>query len=335
MGLIKIAVEENARAHQQAREAAANAFEAPPEADMPSELDSAPVDGDAAAQDAAGQSVAPAAAPITATLMASMAPIFRAAMMYPGVDAEPNSWALAVGRMSEVSAKLAQQLALMRKDEMDVEWARREIHPAVARLIGEWWVQALIRNGGARSVAEIPLQVDDLMPGLIAAQRAIHANLAPAAMPLSVEAVILEAVTLTAVHAQRYADGLARYMRGTISVDAYLQGVFDCLLAAVEEGVARAERQGIEPRGFRLSLAQASVGVVVTAVDAAINGALQQLGEAGARGKDLSQLLGSDAFVHGMPLADTQARIKVGVGRLCGTTLYIASRLSEANNGTA
>lgn len=289
------------------------------------------------ADDVVGSAHAPAAAEIGdvpgyVALLRSMGPIFRAALMYPGMDAEPAAWALAVGRMSEVSTALAQQLAQLRRDEMDVEWARRELHPALATLVAEFWVQALIRNGGAQSVAEIPLRSEDILPGLVAAERAIHTQGGTrAAVPLTIEAELLPSLALVSVQAQRYVDMLAPQAAMTVSADGYLLGLADGVLEVIERAVQRAERQGLAADPFREALLRAAVGIVVMAADGALHAMLQHLSEARRQGHDVGTLLVGDGMIHGMPLGDTLQRIEVGIGRLAGTCLYITGKLGSTN----
>lgn len=267
-----------------------------------------------------------------AALLRSMGPIFRAALMYPGMDAEPAAWALAVGRMSDVSTALAQQLAQLRRDEMDVDWARRELHPALATLVAEFWVQALIRNGGARSVADIPLRSEDILPGLVAAERAIHANGGTRpAVPLTIEAELLPALGLVSVHAQRYVEMLTAQTDVAVSADGYLHGLAEGVLGVVERSVLRAVQQGVAADPFREALLRASVGIIVMAADGALHEMLQRLADASRQGQDVTALLSADGLVQGLPLGDTLRRVEVGIGRLAGTCLYITGRLEGAH----
>lgn len=96
---------------------------------------------------------APTGAQLTLSMLRAMGPIFRAALVYPGPTAPAVEWAQAIKVMSDVSAQVAGQLALMRTEELDVAWARRELHPAVAVIVGEHWLHTVIKMQRCRKSA--------------------------------------------------------------------------------------------------------------------------------------------------------------------------------------
>ncbi|MGH8077275.1 MAG: hypothetical protein ACREPE_08130 [Lysobacter sp.] len=284
---------------------------------------------------AAEEETGPEAASVAAwaALLPSLAPIFRAAMLYPGLNSDPAAWALAVGTMSDASSKLANQLAVMRRDEMDVDWARSELHPPIVTIVADYWVQSLLRSGGAASIADIVVNPDEIMAGLMTAERAIHAHgpLRPAGMPLTMEADLLATLSMVVVYAQRYAAVLSSQVSISLSIDTYIYGVCDALLAAADSGAQRAERHGIEPSGFRRALLQSAVGIVSTAAEAALHATLQRVADVVNQGGDVSSALIDDGMVQGFPMAESADRIAVGVNRLAGTCLYVVGKVGAAN----
>lgn len=268
---------------------------------------------------------APRAVRASVNLLASLGPIFRAALVFPGVDSPAGAWAGAVRRMSEVSTKLTNQLAQMQRDEIDIAWARRELHPAVVKIVAEFWIAAVLRGKGIRSIDDVPLRPEEMLPGLVAAERAAHGHAPmrePVALPVEVE--ILPALALVTVNAQAYADLLRTSAGVEASMDTYVLAVADAVLAAIARGADRAEMPGLDRRTFMLALLGASTGIVVKACEVAINETLQLLTDA------LNSGAPPPIPDSGFPIERSVALIEVGIGRLAGTYAYIAQRTTEA-----
>lgn len=271
---------------------------------------------------------APRAVGASVSLLASLGPIFMAALLYPGVEAPAGAWAGAVRRMSEVSTKLTDQLAQMQRDEIDIAWARRELHPAVVKMVAQFWMAAVLRPEGIRSVEDVPLRPEEMLPGLVAAERALqgyaHAH-EPIAFPVEVE--LLPALAGITVNAQTYANMLRAKAGVDLSLDAYLTGVSDALLGAIARGAERAAMPGLDRQAFSIALLSASTGIVVKACEVAINEVLQQLADAAKTGTAAPALPES-----GFPVGRTAQLIEAGVGRLAGTYAYIAKQLGAVSD---
>ncbi|MCF8869915.1 hypothetical protein KIP37_21905 [Xanthomonas campestris pv. campestris] len=277
---------------------------------------------------------APTGAQLTLSMLRAMGPIFRAALVYPGPTAPAVEWAQAIKVMSDVSAQVAGQLALMRTEELDVAWARRELHPAVAVIVGEHWLHTVIKMQRVQKVGDIKLSAEDILPGIVAALKAADDCGNPhLATERSAVAELLPAIALLQVNAQAYQ---ALLQSDTVdldvpdlSVDGYLQAVAAAVVDAVQTQDARAKLSGaLHGDEFREALLRSATGIVVKAGETAVNESLARLHEAikaSAPGRWLSE----EPLQHGFPLARTVELIEQGMNRLAGTAVYIASKLGS------
>lgn len=101
--------------------------------------------------DEASRTQAPSAAlvPGFAEVLKGLAPVFKAATIYPGHDADPARIAEAVRRMSLVSTGLAQHIAgRVDPQELDAAWAKKHLHGFTAELVASQWISSVISRGG-------------------------------------------------------------------------------------------------------------------------------------------------------------------------------------------
>lgn len=277
---------------------------------------------------------APTGAQLTLSMLRAMGPIFRAALVYPGPTAAPPAWAHAIKTMSDVSAQLAGQLALTRTDELDVAWARRELHPAVAVIVSEHWLHSVIKMQRVESVGDIRLSAEDLLPGLAAALRAVDECGNPRlAEDRSALAELLPSLALLQVDAQAYQALLESDAVGLdvpeLSVDKYMQSVAAAVVEAVHAQDARAKMGGaLHGVEFREALLRSATGIVVKAGQSAVNESLERLHEAIKAGAP-TRWLGEEPLQHGFPVHRTIELIEQGLNRLAGTAIYIATKLGS------
>ncbi|MDQ1090609.1 hypothetical protein QE400_000022 [Xanthomonas sacchari] len=219
---------------------------------------------------------APTGAQLTLSMLRAMGPIFRAALVYPGPTAAPTAWALAIKTMSDVSAQVAGQLALTRTEELDVAWARRELHPAVAVIVSEHWLHSVIKMQRVESVSDIKLSAEDLLPGISAALRAVdECGNQRLAEDRSALAGLLPSLALLLVDAQAYQALLESDAVGLnvpeLSVDKYMQAIAAAVVEAVHGQDARAKIGGaVHGAEFRESLLQSATGIIVKAAQTAV-----------------------------------------------------------------
>lgn len=276
--------------------------------------------------DAVVSEVAQATPRARVSLLASLGPIFRAALVYPGVDAPAGAWAGAIRRMSEVSAQLTDQVAKLQRDEIDIAWARRELHPAIILIVSEFWVAGVVRAKAIRSIEDVPLRAEEILPGLVAAERAVHGYARvrePVSLP--VEAELLPALAMVTTNAQACANLLRAHAGVEVSLDAYVAAVADALLAAVAQGADRAQMPGLDRQAFMVALLGASTGIVTKACELAINETLQQLRDLLKEGAAAPTMAEAK-----LPAERTAQLIKDGIGRLAGTYAYIAQGMGGA-----
>lgn len=292
--------------------------------DVQQELEIEPAVGDVRSDSASAQS--PPSPRARVSLLGSLGPIFRAALVYPGVSAPAGAWAGAVRRMSEVSAQLTDQLARMQSDEIDIPWARRELHPPIVQIVAEFWIAGVLRSRALAGVEDVPLRPEEILSGLIAAERAAHGYARirePLGLPI--EADLLPALAMVSVNAQAYANMLRTHAGVELSVDSYVAVVADATLTAIAQGADRMQVAGADRQSFMQALLGASTGLVAKACELAINEALQQLADTL---KDRGKL---PAEERGFPVERTTQLLSAAISRLAGTYAYVAQRMEDGN----
>lgn len=89
-------------------------------------------------------------------ILKSLAPVFKAATIYPGHDAPPDQIAVAVRRLSETSVALAEFIATNGDAlEIDSAWARKTLHEFTADLVSSFWISSVIAKGGSEGMPEV------------------------------------------------------------------------------------------------------------------------------------------------------------------------------------
>lgn len=303
---------------------------APPEALVAAAPDaSSALDGPGGTQpgDESASATDPAGLSPPAAFLRAMAPLFRAALLYPGVDAPPEQWAAALQAMSGASARLANELARLHPDELDIAWSRREAHPECAALVSDWWISAVLSRGGARSVSELAEACEGIARVVVAAQRAV--NLPVSGLAPSAEAALVRALALVCAESESYS---VRFCgdKARPAVDSYLAALGEACIGAVAEAEERAIRGGVLFPDFRAHMVHSASHLLRAANEAALNEARDRIASLREEGKPEANGLDEPSFTLGMPLEAAVRRFRQSMHTLAGTTIWVARRLSAA-----
>ena len=145
-------------------------------------------------------------------ILKSLAPVFKAAFIYPGHDAAPDQIGAAVRKMSQVSVGLADYIATHGDHlEVDGAWARKTLHDFTSDLVANHWISSVLGKGGAVPGHSPDISIDYFIPAiravmelptdLPAAQNKINLSLGGA-----VQISLLKAMTPVALEAEKFAD---------------------------------------------------------------------------------------------------------------------------------
>ncbi|MCP1652270.1 hypothetical protein [Pseudomonas nitroreducens] len=266
-----------------------------------------------------------------AEVLKGLAPVFKAATIYPGHDADPSRIAEAVRRMSLVSTGLAQHIAArVDPQELDAAWAKKHLHGFTAELVASQWISSVISRGGMPAGEYPEVTVDFLgamVDGAWAASQKVslggfsagdHACVPLALLtsmaPLSLEveryfAIVVSQVPGLQVKAEDLMSELAQFLVEQVSEHMTRLGSGSSGLSAAPQEVLH--RLLIQHAGeVMLSSWEYCRGEVL--------GALKDAGDVDAAAATLSR----PGFTHGFPLEALKARASSSLKRLVATTEY-------------
>lgn len=266
-----------------------------------------------------------------AEVLKGLAPVFKAATIYPGHDADPSRIAEAVRRMSLVSTGLAQHIAArVDPQELDAAWAKKHLHGFTAELVASQWISSVISRGGMPAGEYPEVTVDFLgamVDGAWAACQKVSIGEFPAGdqgcvslalltsmAPLSLEveryfAIVVSQVPGLQVKAEDLMSELAQFLVEQVSGYMTRLGSGSSGLSAAPQEVLN--RLLIQHAGeVMLSSWEYCRGEVL--------GALKDAGDVDAAAATLSR----PGFTHGFPLEALKARASSSLKRLVATTEY-------------
>lgn len=270
-------------------------------------------------------------------VLKGLAPVFKAATIYPGHDADPAQIAEAVRRMSLASTGLAQHIAgRVDPQELDAAWAKKHLHGFTAELVASQWISSVIYRGGmpAGEYPEVTVEflgamVDGawaasqkvcLGGGLtsgdyLGAQLALLTSLAP--LSLEVEryfAIVMSQVPSVQVKAEDLLSELAVFLVEQVSEQIVRLG-------SSGHGLSAAPQEALH----RLLIQHASE-VLLSSWEycrGEVLGALKDAADVDAAAAILSR----PEFTHGFPLEALKFRASSSLKRLVATTEYALTRM--------
>lgn len=258
-------------------------------------------------------------------ILASLAPIFRAAAVYPGPEGTNKQIEDTIKLLSQASVRLADQLG---RDtdalEIDLRWRRSRASALAAELVAGHWLTAVIRQGGA-SFDGVALNeaLPKLLNGVNAAVRVVRehpVHTAPGSSPMAA----MFALTPLVIDLQHYAD-LIKVTLPDFEVE--IEAAAAALGAvAGEEVLAGAQRLAtVTPEALRDGLASelmAQVGQMALAAWQGVRGdVLGQLKVAPDTAKGL-EVLSGPGMSGGVPVAAIADRLRAMVRHAVGATEY-------------
>lgn len=263
----------------------------------------------------------------TLSILKSLTPVFRAALLYPGVEAGTEAFGQAVHRLASSTAALAQGVADIGDPlEVDTAWARRTVQETCADLVAHHWVSAVIAQGGGEA-PQIPLELfvgtlKDVvaMPWPDEGAKEDLRTTGNAAVRLS----FLKAFAPVAVEVEKYAEVINRRLEADVVDPAALERVLgQALMEQALQGrnLLMGDDEGSDDdRRMTLQACLAHIGQLYMAAWEPTRGdALGQLVDAPTPEKAREALAG-EGFVHGFPFEVFRTRTTEAAKRLLGTT---------------
>ena len=264
-------------------------------------------------------------------ILAAMAPVFRAASIFPGMAGTPTQIEDAIRQMSRSAAQLADALARDTDTlEVDLRWRRRRSTAFTAELVAAHWVSTAIKQGGAafdgHGLTESTLP--HLARGIQAAIEVARTLPSPAVACGSRAAAALALAPLV-LDLQRYEDLLQTMLPDVIvEIDAAAHAIGAVAGEEVRLGVARLGK--LLPGAARDGLASellAHVGpMALAAWEQARGEILAQLQQAPDAAAAMA-VLASPGMTGSIPLTHIVDRLRPMVRRLVGTAEYAAREM--------
>lgn len=151
-------------------------------------------------------------------ILKSLAPVFKAATIYPGHNAAPEQIALAVRTLSDASVSLAEHIATTGDQlEIDSAWARRTLHEFTAELVSTYWISAVISKGDNAEMPDVSAEffkpairaVMELPCELLKDKHKFDLTLSGA-----VQLSLLKGLTPIAIEVEKYVNFIALHVPG-------------------------------------------------------------------------------------------------------------------------
>ncbi|HBO9583051.1 TPA: hypothetical protein L5F11_005845, partial [Pseudomonas aeruginosa] len=283
--------------------------------------------------DEASQPEAPSAAlvPGFAEVLKGLAPVFKAATIYPGHDADPARIAEAVRRMSLVSTGLAQHIAgRVDPQELDAAWAKKHLHGFTAELVASQWISSVISRGGmpAGEYPEVTVEfLGAMVDGAWAASQKVSLGGLPTGDHLGAQLALLTSVAPLSLEVERYFAIVISQVPGLqVKAEDLLSELAVFLVEQVSEQVTRLGNGGsglsaAPQEMLHRLLIQHAAEVLLSSWEycrGEVLGALKDAADVDAAAAILSR----PEFTHGFPLEALKARASSSLKRLVATTEY-------------
>ncbi|MBR8205361.1 hypothetical protein [Burkholderia vietnamiensis] len=277
-------------------------------------------------------------------ILRSLAPIFRAATIYPGYDAAPEQVSTAVRKMSIVSVGLAEVIADSGDQlELDKAWAVKMLHDFTAELVATHWISTVIGKGGVVPGNSPDISVEYFVPAIKAAMAATPqvsavTQYTDQTLIGGASLSLLKALVPLSVEIERFVGFVSQHVPDlSISADAVIEeiGEFVTRQAMKYQGDFVDEHPGVSEDDRRL-LMQALIAhtssVMLSAWEACRGEVLAELKDVTTEA-EAKTLLTRDGFKSGFPLARLKARAEASLRRLVGTTRFSLNLLAHQAAG--
>ncbi len=277
----------------------------------------------------------------TLVLLKSLAPVLRAALLFPGPDVSSAEFGVAVGRMSTAVAQLTELIARESDPlELDSRWARKSLQEVAAELVAHHWVSAVIARGGmsAEELPDLPVdrfaiavrEVLRLPMDLSGAKE--HFNLSYGG---SIRLSFLKAFAPLAVEIERYSEVVNRRLETRVVDGEALQAFIGQLLMdqalSAQESLTGADVDEDEKR-MTLQACLAHAGTLFLAAWEPTRGdALGMLVDAASLDEGRAALNGLSCQ-HGFPVEAFKRRALHAMQRLVGTTQAAMTMVRAAHD---
>lgn len=277
-------------------------------------------------------------------ILRSLAPIFRAATIYPGYDAAPEQVSAAVRKMSVISVGLAEVIAESGDQlELDKAWAVKMLHDFTAELVATHWISTVIGKGGIVPGNSPDISIEYFVPAIKAAMAATPqvsavTEYTDQTLIGGASLSLLKALVPLSVEIERFVGFVSQHVPELpVSAEAVIEeiGEFVTRQAMKYQGEFVDEHPGVSEDDRRM-LMQALIAhtssVMLSAWEACRGEVLAELKDVTTEA-EAKTLLTRDGFKSGFPLARLKARAEASLRRLVGTTKYALNLLAQQAAG--
>ncbi|KAG0166433.1 hypothetical protein DFQ30_007198 [Apophysomyces sp. BC1015] len=279
-------------------------------------------------------------------ILKSLAPVFKAATIYPGHDASPDQIGAAIRKMSQVSVGLANYIATQGdKLELDGAWARKTLHDFTAELVATHWITTVIGKGGVVPGHSPEVSVDYFVPAIRAVME-LPADLPRRAEKLhlsttgAVQLSLLKSITPIAIEVEKFATLVqARIPSAKVSADDLVMEVGQFVM---EQATTHHERfvadnpdvTDDDRRAMLQALLAHTSSVMLSAWEYCRGEVLGALKDAGSEA-EAATVLSQAGFTHGFPLEVMKARAMESMRRLTGASQYALGLMRQSDPANA
>jgi len=271
-------------------------------------------------------------------ILKSLAPVFKAATIYPGHDAPPERIGQAVRRLSEASVELAEFIATNGDAlEIDSAWARKTLHEFTADLVSGYWISAVIAKGGS---AEMPDVSADFFKPAIRAVMALPGEVPKGRDKLNlttngaVQLSLLKGLTPIAIEVEKFQAFIGTHVPGSkVSADDLIGEISQFLM---EQALIHHDRYlSDNPESSdddRRTLLQALIGHAASVILSAWEYCKGEVYAGVSEAKSVQaamDFMAQSQFTHGFPLQILKARTEESMRRLVGSATYALSMMQR------
>jgi hypothetical protein len=271
-------------------------------------------------------------------ILKSLAPVFKAATIYPGHDAPAEQIAVAVRRLSEASVSLAEFIAANGDSlEVDSAWARKTLHEFTAELVSSFWVSSVIAKGGSGGMPEVT--ADFFKPAITAVMSL------PGEMPKdrdrlnlttngAVQLSLLKALAPIAIEIERFGNFITTHAPGsTVSAENLISEISQFLMEQAlmyhDRFVSDNPEASEDDRRVMLqSLIGHSASVILSAWEYCKGEVYSGVSEAQSS-QAVLDFMSQAQFTHGFPLQLLKTRTEESLRRLVGSATYALSMMQR------
>lgn len=271
-------------------------------------------------------------------ILKSLAPVFKAATIYPGHDAPPEQIGQAVRRLSEASVALAEFVATNGDAlEIDSAWARKTLHEFTADLVSSYWISAVIAKGGN---AEMPDVSADFFKPAIRVVMSLSGDVPKGRDKLNltangaVQLSLLKGLTPIAIEVEKFQAFIGAHVPGSkVSADDLIGEISQFLM---EQALIHHDRYlSDNPESSdddRRVMLQALIGhaasVILSAWEYCKGEAYAGVSEAKSA-QAAMDFMAQSQFTHGFPLQTLKTRTEESMRRLVGSATYALSMMQR------